>query len=98
MVDENEFAKLQSRVDYLESELDISYEEELFKQRIGHVFPDDADFSMKSGFYGYYAMVTGIDGDDVNHAMGELDSRGLEYAVTETASGLGMEVWSESAE
>lgn len=92
---DDKVAELERRVSYLERELDMSYEEFRFKQNIEEMFTDDCTIEFRDGRYGYFARVTGIDGDDVQLAIDRLDGTEYGHAVTETGEGLGMEVWSD---
>lgn len=87
--------KLQRRVEYLERELDLSYEEHRFVNRIEKIFPDEAEIEYDDGTFGHYAQVSDITGDDVQHALDTIDGLDLDLgtAVTETGTGVGMEVW-----
>jgi len=88
-------SRLETRVAYLEGELDMSYEEAQFRQKVESIFFDEAEIEMRDGHYGFFARVTDIDGDDVQHAIDRLENTDYGHAVTETGEGLGMEIWSE---
>lgn len=88
-------SQLETRVAYLEGELETSYEEEQFYRRVRSIFPDSAEIETRDGHYGFFARVTNINGDNVQAAIDRLESTNYGHAVTETGEGLGMEVWSE---
>lgn len=93
---EERLNELELRVAYLEQELEVGYEEEMFNHNVRRFFPDDASVEIRDGHYGYYAKVTDINGDDVQGALNRIEEHEkYDAAVTETAEGLGMEVWTE---
>lgn len=95
---ETDYSDLEKRVSYLEEELDTSYEQNKFERTVEQVFPDkneDRTIEFRSGHYGYFARVTGIDGNEIQYALDRFSVYGYGTAVTETASGVGMEVWLE---
>jgi hypothetical protein len=88
-------ARLEHRVSFLESELETSYDEQKFKNNIEAVSPDSARIEYDSGHFGYYAKVMDIDGDQAQTMIDSLKRKELEYALTETCAGLGLEIWSD---
>ena len=97
-ISEEEIEELERRVDYLEGELGISLAEHKFRRRVRTAFPHSTDTEVEikeNGIQGYFARVTGIDGDDLEVALSRLDDSEYETAITETADGLGLEIWSE---
>jgi hypothetical protein len=92
---DNILRELELRVDFLEEEVGRSYDESIFKGKVRAVFPDDAHIEFRSGDYGLFALVTRINGDDIDRAITKFDRSKYGYAVTHTASGVGMEVWVE---
>lgn len=88
-------SQLETRVAYLEGELETSYEEEQFQRRVESIFFDEAEIEYRDGHYGFFARVTNINGDEVQAAIDRLENTDYGHAVTETAEGLGMEIWSE---
>jgi len=98
IVDE-EVEQLKQRVAYLERELGESLHQNRFKQKVNSLPPSssDADIDVSEGPYGYHARITNIDGDDVQYMIEKVDGLDkYDYAVTETGTGLGFEVWTES--
>lgn len=92
---ENKVIELEKRVAYLERELDMSYEEYSFRRSIEGTFSDEQDIEFGDGHYGFFARVTNINGDEAQTALDRLENRDFGTALTETAEGLGIEVWSE---
>jgi hypothetical protein len=92
---EEQLAELEQRVSHLERELETSYDEVSFKRAVQSIFSDEQEIEFRNGHYGYFAQVTNLDGDDVQVALDRLDNYDFGSAVTETGSGLGMEIWSE---
>lgn len=92
---EETVSNLQQRVAHLEREVETSYEEEQFKRRVSSFFPDDATIEYRDGHYGHFARISGLDGDEIQVALDKLEKHDFGSAVTETADGPGMEVWSE---
>lgn len=92
---EERLAELEARVAHLERELETSYEEEHFKRVVKKIFSDEQDIEFRDGDYGYFARVSELNGDEIQAALDRLENRDYGCAVTETASGPGMEVWSE---
>ena len=92
---EDRLAELEARVGHLERELETSYEEESFKRRVKSIFSDEQDIEFRDGHYGYFARVSNLDGDEIQVALDRIENTDYGCAVTETASGPGMEVWSE---
>lgn len=92
---EDKLAELEQRVAYLERELDTSYEEYNFRRSVESIFSDKQDIEFRDGHYGFFALVTNINGDEAQTALDRLESRDFGTALTETAEGLGIEVWSE---
>jgi len=87
--------ELERRVAFLESELGISYDEQKFKNTVSRIFDNSVTIEFRDGHFGYFARVQGIDGDDAQSALDELDNTAYGYALTETGSGLGIEIWTE---
>lgn len=88
-------SRLEARVDYLERELETSYEEEQFHRRIDSIFPDNAEVDTREGHYGLFARVTDMNGDELQTALDRLERTDYGHTVTETAEGIGVEVWSD---
>jgi hypothetical protein len=93
----NRVGLVEKRLSYLEEELDISYEEYRFEKRLESLSPNHASLSTRCGNFGFHAKITDINGDDANEITAKIDDfhDDLDYALTETASGLGIEVWTE---
>ncbi len=87
--------ELANRVSHLEAELETSYMEERFERTVYSLAPnDDADVETNQGPYGYHARITNVNGDEVQAIIDRVDGReNIDFAVTETGSGLGVEVW-----
>jgi hypothetical protein len=95
-ISDEEVEELEARVSYLEEELDISLLRHKFERRVRTAFPQPTDTNIEikeQGYHGYFARVTGIDGDDLEVALSRLDDSEYETAITETADGLGLEIW-----
>lgn len=92
---EERLAELERRVAYLEGELETSYEEQAFQRTIKSIFSKDQDIEYRDGHYGFFARVTNLNGDEIQVALDRLENHEYGCAVTETAEGPGMEVWSE---
>jgi hypothetical protein len=92
---EERVSKLERRIDYIEKETDIYYERAKFKQAVDSIRPEGSSVEYQEGFYGYFAVVSDIDGDQAQIMMDRFESRDLGHALTETGDGLGIEVWSD---
>jgi len=90
-------SELENRVAYLESELEMSHEQEQFERRMNSlVRSDDADVEIRDNqIGGYHARFTGLTVDELNRAVESIEFRDVEYewAMTETSEGIGLEVW-----
>lgn len=97
METEERLQELENRIAYLERELELSYRENRFRQKINGIFKSRGTVEIRDGDFGLFARVTDIDGDDVQFASEKFDAiyEDFDYAITETDSGLGMEVWTE---
>jgi len=90
-------AELEDKFAFLEDELDVSYEKRAFVNRVEMCFDDSATIEIQEleKTVGYFARVTDIDGDDLQEALDSLGRTDYGTAVTETGSGLGLEIWTE---
>ncbi len=93
---EEQVSSLQNRVAYLEAELETSYEEERFNRRMNSLIPGDFDVEIRDNqLGGYHARFSDIGADQLNSAIERLEFRedDYEWSMTETGSGIGLEVW-----
>ena len=96
---EEQVSSLQSRVAYLERELETSYEEDQFNRRMNSLIPGDFDVEIRDNqLGGYHARFANIGADQLNSAIERLEYRedDYEWAMTETGEGIGLEVWTEA--
>lgn len=97
MSGEERLNELENRVSFLEKEVGTSLKQEQFVRSIELLAADEADVEFKQGRYENFARITSVNGDDVERIRQRIEKRGeLNYAITETGSGLGVEVWSET--
>lgn len=94
---EERLRRLEQRVEYMERELDVSYEQYQFERRMDKIFRDD-DVGIEvsdNRVGGYHAFVENLDTDTLNMALDRLQNLEgeVQYEVTESGAGLGMEVW-----
>lgn len=97
---EEQVQRLERRVSYLERELGTNYDEHKFETRVKSTAPDDADIDFRDGHFpngsfGEFARITNINGDDAQYILGRLEETEYGTALTETAEGLGVEVFTE---
>lgn len=93
--------QLEDRVSYLERQLGLNYEKEKFRKAIEYLAPDSATVDINGETFDRYARISDIDGDDVQRILEDVDVRNsgggtdmeIKSKVTETGSGLSVEVW-----
>lgn len=90
-------AELEERVSYLEVELDTSLDRAKFEDFADRLFKESSPDEIRdNGVGGYFARASGLSVEDANQAIGRLEGGprdDVEWALTETGDGLGLEVW-----
>lgn len=89
-------SSLQNRVAYLERELELSYDEHRFERRMERLVPGDFEVeTVDNQIGGYHARFSNLSADQLNAAIEKVEFGDTEYewAMTETAEGIGLEVW-----
>lgn len=101
MDSDEKLENLEERVSHLERELGIKLELERFRQAVDYITPDDSSVNIDNDSLDRFARVTGIDGDQLQVIITNIEQRNnqnrpaenFKYEVTETGSGLGIEIW-----
>ena len=97
---EERLHNLESRVNYLESEVGESLEAERFERDVSRII-DGRDYSLDvstgNPYSEYHAEFTDISVEQLNQARDRLDGTDyLHWAIIETSEGLGFEVWTNN--
>jgi hypothetical protein len=96
--------RLNRRVSFLEEELGTSFEEHRFRKAVDSIAPNSATVCYSDeSWYGHHAVVTNIDGDDVQKISERAESLNVSpggsdtilHKVTETSDGLSVEIYTE---
>ena len=95
---EERVSELETKVAYLEKELDISYDRQKFEREMNRLIPTgcgEIEIS-DNRIGGYHARFSELTIDQLNAAIENIEFRDTDYewSVTETSEGVGLEVWS----
>lgn len=91
--------QLEERISYLERELELSYDEHKFERKMNTLVSGEYDLEINDNRVGgYHARFGELSADQLNYAIERLEFSESEYnwAMTETGSGIGLEVWTNS--
>lgn len=95
---EDRIELLEKKVAHLESELDVRFERRKFEDDIEYISPSEASCEISEGPYGYHARITDINGNEAQQIIDSIEtcSDPLSHSLTETGTGLGIEVWTNN--
>jgi len=80
--------ELEERVAYLERELDLSFDEEKFRRRMDHIFPNDTDYEVVNSTMGHHSAEACLGPHEMDRVIGrvqEMDEYG--WQITENEDG-----------
>lgn len=78
--------ELEERVAYLERELDLSYDEERFRRRMDHIFPNEAEVEVVNDTMGYMSAQACLGPHEMDQVIGrvqEMDDYGWQILSNE---------------
>jgi hypothetical protein len=64
--------ELEARVEYLERELDLSYDKERFRRQMERIFPNDADWEVVNAVGGHYSAEACLGPHEMDQVIGRV--------------------------